>query len=63
MGQFKPNAGNGANPTIGKREPGAEGYRLEKVYEVRCEIMCVGEDVVRESVEALKRYVAARSLV
>ncbi|KAI9370118.1 GTP cyclohydrolase 1 type 2/Nif3 [Aspergillus egyptiacus] len=46
-GQFQP--GDAANPAIGK--VGA----LEKVEEMRVETLCVGEDVVRRAVEALKR--------
>jgi hypothetical protein len=45
-GQFRP--GDAANPHIG--EVGA----LEEVQEVRVETMCVGEDVARKAVEALK---------
>ncbi|WPH04278.1 GTP cyclohydrolase 1 type 2/Nif3 [Acrodontium crateriforme] len=44
--QFRP--GHSSNPTIG--QPG----RLEEVAEVRCEILCCGEQVVRDAVEALK---------
>ncbi|TVY51928.1 GTP cyclohydrolase 1 type 2-like protein, partial [Lachnellula cervina] len=44
--QFRP--GNAANPHIG-----AVGV-LEKVDEARVETLCVGEDVVRKAVEALK---------
>lgn len=47
VGQFKP--GEGAKPAIG------EVGKVEEVGEVRCEILCVGEGVVREAVEALKR--------
>jgi hypothetical protein len=46
-GQFRP--GDAANPHIGK--VGA----LEHVEEVRVETLCVGEDVTKKSVEALKR--------
>ncbi|KAH8601967.1 GTP cyclohydrolase 1 type 2/Nif3 [Bisporella sp. PMI_857] len=45
-GQFRP--GDKAQPHIGK--PG----ELEKVQEARVEAMCIGEDVVREAVKALK---------
>lgn len=48
IGQFRP--GEGANPAIG--QPG----NLEEVGEVKCEILCVGEGVVREAVEVLKKY-------
>ncbi|KAM3077035.1 hypothetical protein ACMFMG_003498 [Clarireedia jacksonii] len=47
-GQFLPVAEAGANPHTG--EPG----RLEHTEETRVEILCVGEDVARKSVEALK---------
>lgn len=46
-GQFRP--GDTANPNIGKA--GA----LEKVEEMRVETICVGEEVARKAVEALKR--------
>lgn len=62
-GQFLPIAERGANPTIGKREPGEENYRLERVYEVRCEIMCIGDETTRGAVEALKRCVAVRDVM
>ncbi|KAL7626909.1 hypothetical protein AAE478_003683 [Parahypoxylon ruwenzoriense] len=45
-GQFRP--GDAANPHIGT--PGA----LEETPEVRVETLCVGEDVVKGAVEALK---------
>lgn len=47
VGQFRP--GPSAKPAVG--EPG----KLEEVGEVRCEVLCVGQDVVREAVEALKK--------
>ncbi|KAI1094651.1 GTP cyclohydrolase 1 type 2/Nif3 [Rostrohypoxylon terebratum] len=46
-GQFRP--GDAANPHIGK--VGA----LEETPEVRVETLCVGEDVVKGAVAALKR--------
>jgi hypothetical protein len=46
-GQFRP--GNTANPHIGK--VGA----LEEVQEYRVETICIGEDVTRSAVEALKK--------
>jgi hypothetical protein len=46
-GQFRP--GNTANPHIGK--VGA----LEHVEEARVETLCVGEDVARKAVAALKK--------
>ncbi|KAL4913020.1 GTP cyclohydrolase 1 type 2/Nif3 [Aspergillus aurantiobrunneus] len=46
-GQFRP--GDAANPAIGK--VGA----LEKIEELRVETLCVGEEVARRAVEALKR--------
>ncbi|CRK12245.1 hypothetical protein BN1723_004865 [Verticillium longisporum] len=45
-GQFRP--GDGAKPAIGK--PG----ELEELHEARAETLCVGEDVVRKAVAALK---------
>jgi hypothetical protein len=45
-GQFRP--GDAANPHIGK--VGA----LEETPEVRIETLCVGDDVVRQAVAALK---------
>jgi len=48
-GQFRP--GQMANPHLGK--PGA----LETVQEARVETLCVGEDVARKAVAALKSYV------
>ena len=47
VGQFRP--GDKANPTIGT--PGT----VEEVGEVRCEILCSGEEVVTEAVVALKK--------
>jgi len=46
-GQFRP--GDAANPHIGKVG------MLEKVEELRIETLCVGEQVVRAAVEALKK--------
>jgi hypothetical protein len=46
-GQFRP--GDAANPYIGN--VGA----LEKVEEARVETLCIGEDVARKAVEALKK--------
>ncbi|KAK0620781.1 GTP cyclohydrolase 1 type 2/Nif3 [Immersiella caudata] len=46
-GQFRP--GDAANPHIG-----AVGV-LEHVEEARVETLCVGEDVTRKAVEALKK--------
>ena len=45
-GEFRP--GDTANPNIGK------AGKLEKVEETRVETLCVGEDVARRAVEALK---------
>ncbi|OAA50392.1 structural toxin protein RtxA [Metarhizium rileyi] len=45
-GQFRP--GDAANPHIGSVG------KLEEVPEVRVEALCVGEDVAREAVKALK---------
>ncbi|POR39689.1 Structural toxin protein RtxA [Tolypocladium paradoxum] len=49
-GQFRP--GDAANPHIGS--VGA----LEETPEVRVETLCVGSDVARKAVEALKSYVS-----
>ncbi|KAL9112172.1 MAG: hypothetical protein Q9227_003549 [Pyrenula ochraceoflavens] len=46
-GQFRP--GDAANPNIGKVG------ELEEVQEARVETLCVGEEVARKAVEALKR--------
>jgi hypothetical protein len=46
-GQFRPS--DKANPHIGK--PG----EIEEVSEARVEILCVGEDVARNAVKALKK--------
>jgi len=45
-GQFRP--GDAANPHIGNVGT------LEKVEEARVETLCIGEDVARKAVEALK---------
>ena len=45
MGQFLP--GDGANPVIG-----ATG-ELERVEEIRVEVLCVGGSVMKQAVEAL----------
>lgn len=45
-GQFRPS--DAAKPHIG--QPG----RVEEVQEARVETLCVGEDVVRQAVKALK---------
>src|SRR5690554_6577866 len=55
-GQFHPVAEKGANPTIGTRE--GEGYRVERVLEVRCEVTCISRGVLVAAVAGLKRYVA-----
>lgn len=47
MGQFRP--GNTANPNIGTVG------QLEEVEEVRVETLCVGEEVARKAVGALKK--------
>jgi hypothetical protein len=47
IGQFRP--GDAANPHIG-----SVGV-LEEVQEVRVEAICLGEDVARKAVEAMKR--------
>ena len=55
-GQFLPVAEKGANPTIGQlKDDGSNQYRVEQVEEIRCEVLCVGLDIARKSVEALKR--------
>ena len=45
-GQFRP--GDTANPNIGSVDT------LEDVQEARVETLCVGEEVARKAVEALK---------
>lgn len=47
IGQFKP--GEGAIPAIG------EVGNVEDVGEAKCEVLCVGREVVRAAVEALKK--------
>lgn len=47
IGQFRP--GDAAKPNIGKVG------ELEEVQEARVETLCLGEDVVRKAVQALKR--------
>lgn len=47
VGQFRP--GDAANPNIGKVG------ELEEVGEVRCETLCVGRDIAKAAVEALKK--------
>ena len=49
-GQFRP--GDAANPHIGSVG------KLEYVEEARVETLCLGEDVARKAVAALKAYVA-----
>lgn len=46
-GQFRP--GDAANPHIGSVG------QLEEVQEARVETLCVGENVVKKAVEALKK--------
>jgi hypothetical protein len=46
-GQFRP--GDGAKPNIGKVG------ELEEVQEAKVETLCLGEDVVRKAVKALKK--------
>ncbi|EON68899.1 hypothetical protein W97_08157 [Coniosporium apollinis CBS 100218] len=45
-GQFRP--GKAANPSIGS------SGELEQVEEVRCETLCVGQEVAKKAVQALK---------
>lgn len=47
IGQFRPS--DDAKPVIGKAN------RLEEVGEVKCEIVCAGEQVTRQAVSALKK--------
>ncbi|KAF2144522.1 uncharacterized protein K452DRAFT_295955 [Aplosporella prunicola CBS 121167] len=47
IGQFRPGAS--ANPNIGSVG------KLEEVEELRCETLCVGEDIARKAVDALKK--------
>ncbi|KAJ4351577.1 uncharacterized protein N0V89_006920 [Didymosphaeria variabile] len=49
-GQFRP--GDTAKPNIG------EVGKLEKVEEARVETLCVGEDITKKAVAALKEYVS-----
>lgn len=50
-GQFRP--GDAANPHLGSKGT------LEETQEVKVETLCVGEDVARQAVNALKRYLCA----
>lgn len=50
LGQFLPERDKGAKPSIGT--PGT----LEKVEEMKVEILCVGRDTMIDAVGALKRY-------
>ncbi|KAL8722403.1 MAG: hypothetical protein Q9181_007497, partial [Wetmoreana brouardii] len=45
-GQFRP--GDAANPNIGSKDA------LEEVKEARVETLCMGEDVAKKAVDALK---------
>ena len=47
IGQFRP--GDTANPNIGSVG------KLEEVKELRVETLCVGEDVAKKAVDALKK--------
>ena len=51
--QFRP--GEGAKPNIGSVG------QLEKVEEMKVEILCVGQPVMSKAVEALKRYILTNS--
>jgi hypothetical protein len=55
QGQFQPVPEKGANPFVGT--PGA----LEKVDEIRVEILCVGRQTMLEAVAALKRSLLCSS--
>ncbi|KAA8902077.1 hypothetical protein FN846DRAFT_1028653 [Sphaerosporella brunnea] len=56
-GQFLPEAEKGADPTIGHlKQDGSNQYEVERVEEVRCEIMCVGRDVLNRSEPAYEVY-------
>ena len=56
-GQFQPVAERGAKPAIGQLLEESGTYRLERVPELKCEIMCVGRGVLVASVQALKKSV------
>lgn len=49
--QFLPIADKGAKPYTGSLG------KIEKVEEVRVEMLCCGEEVVRNAVKVLKRYI------
>ena len=49
VGQFRPEADKGANPFSG-----TSGI-VERVHEMRVEILCVGRGVVKDAADALKR--------
>ncbi|KAI9882920.1 MAG: mediator of RNA polymerase II transcription subunit 8 [Watsoniomyces obsoletus] len=49
IGEFQPEVEKGAKPFVGTLGV------LERVEEMRVEILCVGNDVMKEAVKALKR--------
>lgn len=49
IGQFRP--GDRANPNIGRVG------KLEEIKEARVETLCIGVDVAKKAVDAMKRYV------
>ncbi|KAL7266496.1 hypothetical protein RUND412_010955 [Rhizina undulata] len=55
IGQFLPEGDKGANPHIGQKDEGSDEFRLERIEEVKCEIMCIGRDVLVKAVAALKK--------
>ncbi|KAG0137594.1 hypothetical protein HOY82DRAFT_576021 [Tuber indicum] len=54
-GQFLPVKGAGANPAIGELLADGSAFRLERVEEVRCEILCTDRETAVKAVGALKR--------
>lgn len=56
IGQFLPVAERGAKPTVGQRmNDGTNRYHVERIEEIRCEVLCVGSDTTVSAVAALKR--------
>ncbi|CUS07344.1 unnamed protein product [Tuber aestivum] len=54
-GQFLPVKGAGAKPAIGELLADESAFRLERVEEVRCEILCIDRETTAKAVGALKR--------
>ncbi|PWW73334.1 hypothetical protein C7212DRAFT_332265 [Tuber magnatum] len=53
-GQFLPVKSAGAKPAIGELLPDESAFRLERVEEVRCEILCIDRETAVKAVGALR---------